>query len=79
MRWRCRDGCLPARRLYDAFGPDRLLWGTGYPGAARAAYNRPSLKKEMDLIRYEIPFFTAEDREKILGRNAAHLWRIKDA
>ena len=24
------------KRVYDAFGPDRLLWGTGYPGAARA-------------------------------------------
>ncbi|MCI0464595.1 MAG: amidohydrolase [Gemmataceae bacterium] len=22
------------KRVYDAFGPDRLLWGTGYPGAA---------------------------------------------
>jgi predicted TIM-barrel fold metal-dependent hydrolase len=34
---------------------------------------------EIDLIREEIPFFTTEDREKILGRNAAYLWRIDDA
>lgn len=62
------------RRLYEAFGPDRLLWGTGFPGAARAEAGRPSLQEELNLIRKEIPFFTAEDRDRILGRNAAKLW-----
>ena len=28
------------KRIYEAFGPDRLLFGTGYPGAARAASSR---------------------------------------
>lgn len=62
------------KRVYEAFGPDRLLFGTGYPGAARAAYMRPTLDREIDLFRRRIPFFTPEDREKILGRNAASLW-----
>jgi predicted TIM-barrel fold metal-dependent hydrolase len=62
------------KRVYEAFGPDRLLFGTGYPGAARVAYMRPTLDKEIDLIRNRIPFFTRDDREKILGRNAAKLW-----
>jgi predicted TIM-barrel fold metal-dependent hydrolase len=62
------------KRVYEAFGPDRLLFGTGYPGDARTHYKRPSLDKEIDLMRNEIPFFTAEDRDKILGRNAAKLW-----
>lgn len=61
-------------QVYDAFGPDRLLWGTGYPGSARAHYKRPTLRQELDLIRHKIPFFTPEDQEKILGRNAAALW-----
>ncbi len=65
------------RQVYDAFGPDRLLWGTGYPGAARAHFNRPALAAELDLIRREIAFFTSEDREKILGRNAAQLWKLE--
>ena len=64
-------------RVYEAFGPDRLLFGTGYPGDARAHYKRPPLDKEIDLVRKEIPFFAAEDREKILGRNAAKLWGFK--
>jgi predicted TIM-barrel fold metal-dependent hydrolase len=59
-----------------AFGPDRLLWGTGYPGAARSFYQRPTLAEELALIRQEIPFFTAEDRDKILGGNAARLWKL---
>jgi len=64
------------RRVYDAFGPGRLLWGTGYPGAARAEFGCPSLADELALIRREIPFFTESDREKILGLNAAALWEI---
>lgn len=67
------------KRVYEAFGPDRLLFGTGYPGSARAHYKRPALNEEIDLIRKEIPFFSGEDREKILGRNAMRLWRFKDA
>lgn len=61
------------KRVYEAFGPDRLLFGTGYPGAARADYLRPTLDKEIELIR-KMPFFTREDKEKILGINAARLW-----
>ena len=62
------------KRVYDAFGPDRLLWGTGFPGATRAQAGRPSLEEELALMRREIPFFTASDREKVLGGNAARLW-----
>jgi predicted TIM-barrel fold metal-dependent hydrolase len=64
------------KRLYEAFGPDRLMWGTGFPGATRAQAGRPTLKQELDLVRTEIPFFTAQDREKILGHNAAKLWGL---
>jgi predicted TIM-barrel fold metal-dependent hydrolase len=65
------------KRVYEAFGPDRLLWGTGFPGATRAEAGRPTLTQELALIRTEIPFFTPEDREKILGQNAAKLWRFE--
>ncbi len=64
------------KQAYDAFGPDRLLWGTGYPGPARSFYGRPTLAEELALIREGIPFFTPADREKILGGNAARLWNL---
>lgn len=66
-------------RLYDAFGPDRLMWGTGFPGATRAANGRPTLAQELALIEKEIPFFDAEDRAKILGKTAAKLWGFGEA
>jgi predicted TIM-barrel fold metal-dependent hydrolase len=69
-----RDTFPWVKRLYEAFGPDRLLWGTGFPGATRAEAGRPSLQQELDLVRKEVPFFTPVDREKVLGRNAAKLW-----
>ena len=71
------DAWPHVKRVYEAFGPDRLLFGTGYPGTARAFYKRPTLDQEIDLIRKEMPFFTAEDRNKILGGNAAKLWGFK--
>jgi predicted TIM-barrel fold metal-dependent hydrolase len=71
-----RDTYPWVRRMYDAFGPDRMMWGTGFPGGTRAEAGRPSLTQELDLVRKEIPFFSDEDRAKILGRNAARLWKF---
>ena len=62
------------RRQYDAFGPDRLLWGTGFPGSTRVENGRPDLQHELDLFRKEIDFYTTEDLSKILGINAQKLW-----
>ncbi|MCZ6793450.1 MAG: amidohydrolase family protein [Planctomycetota bacterium] len=73
-RFPYRDTYPLVRRVHDAFGADRLLWGTGFPGATRAQGGRPSLEEELALIREEIPFFTDAEREKILGKNAATLW-----
>ena len=64
------------KRVYDAFGPDRLLWGTGYPGVVRTDYQQPTVQQELDLIRKHVPFFTTQDRAKILGLNAARIWKI---
>src|SRR5262249_39612634 len=67
------------QRVYEAFGPNRLLFGTGYPGTARAGYQRPTLRQEIDLVDKEIPFFTPDDRDRILGGNAAKLWGFSTA
>jgi predicted TIM-barrel fold metal-dependent hydrolase len=64
------------KRVYEAFGPDRLLWGTGFPGATRRQAERPSLPQELALVRREIPFFSKSDREKILGHNASRVWQF---
>src|SRR5262245_8868814 len=73
-----RDTYALVKKVYDAFGADRLMWGTGFPGATRAQAGRPSLQDELALIQKEIPFFSAEDRAKILGKTAARVWGFGD-
>ena len=71
-----REALSWVRRVYEEFGADKLLWGTGHPGAARAAYERPSLAEELALVREEMTFFNSDDLEKILGLNAARIWNL---
>jgi predicted TIM-barrel fold metal-dependent hydrolase len=47
------------RRLYDRFGPQRLIWANFF---------------EYIIMKEMIPFFTAEDKEWILGRTAYRLY-----
>lgn len=63
------------RRVYDAFGPRRLLFGTGMVGVTR----RIPLADELRLVREDIPYFKDQDKEWILGRNALGIWRWKKA
>jgi predicted TIM-barrel fold metal-dependent hydrolase len=62
--------------LLQAFGAERALWGTGYPGHHRAAHNWLSLADELRLIRQGLPFLTASQRDRILGGTAAELWGL---
>lgn len=59
------------RRVYETFGPRRLLFGTGMVGKTRPI----PLADELRLIREEIPYFTDRDKEWILGRNALAIWK----
>lgn len=65
------------KRVSDAFGPQRLLWGTGFPAGTRAQAGRPPLDEELAIIRTAIPFWTPAERAQILGGNAAALWGFK--
>jgi hypothetical protein len=42
-----------------------------------AATRRIPLADELRLIREDIPFFADRDKEWILGRNAAKIWKFK--
>ncbi len=59
------------KMVYEAFGPQRLLFGTGMVGVTR----RIPLADELKLIRHDIPYFTDADKELILGRNALKIWK----
>jgi L-fuconolactonase len=58
------------RRSFDAFGPDRLMWGTDTPMSQDPA----GLADAMRLVDYALPDASAEDRQKIMGGTAARLF-----
>ncbi|MCI0438218.1 MAG: amidohydrolase [Chloroflexi bacterium] len=64
------------KKVIDAFGIERCLWGTGYPGHHRQRHNWPSLADELRLIREGLPFLSQSDKDRILGENAARIWRL---
>jgi predicted TIM-barrel fold metal-dependent hydrolase len=51
------------RDLYDAFGPQRLIWGSNYPPSGSAA----PYKASVDLFVNEFPFIDDAGRAAILG------------
>lgn len=65
-----RDTHDQVKQLYDAFGPQRLMWGTDWPLVERHC----SYAQAVALYRDEIPFFNADDRRWILGGTALKLW-----
>ncbi len=64
------------KALFDAFGAQRTLWGTGYPGHHRTKHNWLTLADEIRLIREGLPFVTAQNADQILGGTALALWRL---
>lgn len=63
-------------QLLSAFGAERMVWGTGYPGHHRVKHNWPTLAQELRLIREGLPFLSDNDQERILGGTAAQLWNL---
>ncbi len=59
------------RRLYDAFGPDRMIWG--YFGHDRAGFD-----KEIELFGIMFDRVSEPDKEKIRGRDALKLFRFAE-
>ncbi len=69
-----RDMHEVIKRGIDAFGIDRCLWGTGYPGHLRVAHGWPPLADELRLVREGLDWLTAAERASILGENARRLY-----
>jgi len=56
--------------IYRAFGPERLIWGSGYPEVLSAAGGYRSAA----MLLGELPFLSPGDLEMIVETNAARLW-----
>ena len=62
------------RMAVDAFGIERCMWGTGYPGYHREKHGWPSLAGELRIVREAFDWLSDNDRDQILGSNAERVF-----
>jgi predicted TIM-barrel fold metal-dependent hydrolase len=67
-----RDAVPFFKAVYEEFGGKQLVWGTGYP---RPRWMLP-MDKELEFVDKILDFYSAEDRERLLGKNALGIWRF---
>ncbi len=61
------DDLIPMmRRLFDAFGPERLMWASDCPFQV----DNETYEDSLSLIRDRLDFLSASDREWLLGKTA---------
>ncbi len=60
----------------DAFGIERCIWGTGYPGYLREKNGWISLHDELKLVREGFDWLTESERASLLGSNARRIYRF---
>ncbi len=65
-----RDTIPFVARLREAFGPGRMIWGTGYAGRARLV----PLGQALRYVREELPCLSPADLEQILGSTPRELF-----
>ena len=64
------DSQAQVKRLYDAFGPKRLMWGSDWPLVeAYCGY-----AKALKMVRDEMPFLNAEDKRWMLSKNVERIF-----
>lgn len=67
-----RDTIPYFKATYEEFGGKQLIWGTGYP---RPRWELP-MDKELEFVDKFLDFYSNEDRELLLGKNALRIWRF---
>ena len=63
------------RRIYDAFGPQRLMWGTNFPGVMKGVGYSPAL----EMFRDHVDFLTDDDKAWLFHRTALQVWSFAGA
>jgi predicted TIM-barrel fold metal-dependent hydrolase len=65
-----RDADAQVKRLYDTFGPQRLMWGTDWP----ISLKQLPYDQAVALYRDRLDFIPAKDREQILSKTVQEVW-----
>jgi len=58
------------KRLYDNFGPRRLMWATDWP----IAKDRASYLQRLTVVRDDMPFLNAGDKSWMLRKTVEQVW-----
>jgi L-fuconolactonase len=64
------DAQQQVKRLYEAFGPKRLMWATDWP----IARERASYAQRLDLVREKMDFLNQDDKSWILSKTIERVW-----
>jgi predicted TIM-barrel fold metal-dependent hydrolase len=58
------------KRLYDAYGPERLMWATDWPILeAKTTYD-----KALSVVRDDMKFLNADDKRWMLSKSVERVW-----
>jgi L-fuconolactonase len=60
------------KSVYDAFGPQRMMWGSDFPPSAEREGYSNTLRYPIEKVSY----FTKEDKEWIFGKTALSVFKI---
>jgi len=70
-----RDTHDQVHKLYDAFGPQRLMWGTDWPMVERHC----GYARALAVARDEMKFLNQQDKSWILGQTIERVWKFSPA
>jgi L-fuconolactonase len=65
-----RDTWPQVKKLYDTFGPQRLMWATDWP----IVNTRASYAQALALVKDEMDFLNTEDKAWILSKTIEQVW-----
>jgi len=64
------DSQVLVKRLYDTFGPKRLMWATDWP----IAKERATYSQRLEVIRNGMNFLNDEDKQWLLSKTVQEVW-----
>jgi predicted TIM-barrel fold metal-dependent hydrolase len=67
------DSQQQVKRLYDAFGPRQLMWGTDWP----LVENHCGYAKALALVRDEMKFLSEDDKSWVLSKTVEQVWPFR--
>jgi predicted TIM-barrel fold metal-dependent hydrolase len=67
-----RDSQAQVKRLYEKFGPRRLMWGTDWPLVEGFC----GYAKALAMVRDEMKFLNEEDKRWMLSRTVERVWKF---